>query len=129
MGKQAQGVKGVKLSQGDEVIGVIPIGEKGYLFLVTEKGYGKLINRDELSLQKRGGKGVILLKITSQSGPLVGILFLNENRDENLLLCSSEGKVLRISAKQIPVQGRYSRGVKLMKLKGDERLTDITLLK
>jgi DNA gyrase subunit A len=129
MGKQAQGVKGVKLSQGDEVIGVIPIGEKGYLFLVTERGYGKLISREEISTQKRGGKGVILLKVTSQSGPLVGILFLSENREENLLLCSSEGKVLRISAKQIPVQGRYSRGVKLMKLKGDERLADITLLK
>lgn len=123
MGRSAQGVKGLRLRKGDEVVAMVGVNKEGYLLLVTERGYGKRVRVEEFRTQKRGGQGVVAIRIAPKSGPVVGILYLEGNED--ILLGSSGGMILRIRAKRIPVQGRYSTGARLMKLQKEELVTGV----
>ncbi|QJA05454.1 DNA gyrase subunit A [Thermosulfurimonas marina] len=129
MGRAATGVKGIELSEGDEVISllVIPPEEKRDLLTVTEYGYGKRMRLAEFRLQSRGGKGLIAAKVNGKSGGLAGGLLVSE--EDEILLVSDTGRIIRLRVKEIPFKGRPTRGVKLFFLNGQERIVSLAVVR
>jgi len=126
MGRIAQGVRGIRLDPDDEVIGMERLKPGAQVLVVTENGYGKRTDISEYRIQNRGGKGLITLKVTDRNGHLVGVKIV-EDRDE-ILLMSSEDSMIRIPVKEISTQGRNTQGVRLMRLKKDERVVAVAKL-
>lgn len=126
MGRTAIGVKGISLEDDDHVVSM-DIAEDGKDILVaTEHGFGKLTDEKEYRVQMRGGKGVIIQKVSEKTGNLVGLRVVSENDD--VMFCSALGIMLRLRAKDISKMGRYTRGVKLMKLEKGDYLTSIAVV-
>jgi DNA gyrase subunit A len=119
-GRVATGVRGMRLAEGDHIVGMEVLSHGQTLFAVTENGYGKRTSIDEYPVQKRGGKGVISIKTTERNGPVEGILLVSE--DDDLMLMTNIGKVIRMQISSISVISRNTQGVKLMGMDADERL-------
>lgn len=113
MGRTARGVKGINLHSGDRVVGMDTLKKDGEVLTVTEEGYGKRTLVTEYRDQKRGGKGVINLKVTDKTGQVVGIKIVRPGQE--LMLISSDGIVIRIDIDDISIISRNTQGVKLMK--------------
>jgi len=123
MGRTAAGVRGIRLRAGDKVVGA-ELMEEGYKILfVSEKGYGKCTKINEFNLQRRGGKGVKIYRITDKTGCIVGISSINDN--EEMMLITSEGVIIRIRVKEISTSGRVAQGVKLINLDENIQLMSI----
>ncbi|MBA4349121.1 MAG: DNA gyrase subunit A [Thermodesulfovibrio sp.] len=123
VGRTARGVIGIRLSKGDEAVSTNIAVERTSLLTVTEKGIGKRTKIEEYPVHGRGGKGVISIKLTEKGGNAVGLL---QVRDENeVVLLTSSGKLIRMLAGNIPVHGRNTQGVKLMDLDADDRIVSI----
>ena len=115
MGRTARGVRGIRVLEGDEVCGVALVEPGKKLVTVTEKGYGKLSDFDEFRLMKnRGGKGVAAHKITDKTGLLTSIASVDE--DDDLMLITNEGTIIRIPVAGIPTYSRAAGGVIVMRL-------------
>ncbi len=112
LGRTASGVKAVTLNEGDEVIGAEVIEDGLKLLIVSEKGYGKCTDTDSFRIQSRGGKGLKAYKVTEKTGNAVGIAMVNDN--EELMLVTSEGVIIRIRVRDISTVGRIAQGVKLI---------------
>ena len=128
MGRTAQGVIGIKLSEGDKVIGmesIIP-GLKGTLLAITENGFGKRTELDEYRVQNRGGRGVITYKVTQKTGKLVGCRVTGENND--VMMITDTGTIIRISVKDVSVLGRSTQGVTLMRTNDGGKVVSIELV-
>ena len=119
MGRAAAGVRAMTLGKKDEVIGIVAIGEEDkFIFTASEKGSGKKTETGLYRKQHRGGKGLINLKITPKIGPAVAVLGVAE---EDLLIVTMTGKVIRITTKQVRSSGRATQGVRLINLdQGDK---------
>ncbi len=119
MGRAAAGVRAMTLAKKDEVIGIVAISEGDkFIFTASEKGYGKKTETSLYRKQHRGGKGLINLKITPKIGPAVAVLGVAE---EDLLIVTMTGKVIRITTKQVRSSGRATQGVRLINLdQGDK---------
>ena len=128
MGRVTQGVIGIKLNDGDEVIGMEPIieGSKATLLAITENGFGKRTELDEYRVQVRGGKGVLTYKITPKTGNIVGIRIATG--DEDVMLITNNGTIIRLEVKDISVLGRSTQGVTLMRTKDDCKVVSIETL-
>jgi DNA gyrase subunit A len=114
MGRAARGVRGIRLRKKDEVVGMEVVEEGMTTLAVTENGYGKRTRSSDYPIHKRGGKGVINIIPSIRNGLVVG---LEGVRDDNeVMLTSSDGIVIRVPVKQIPVIGRNTQGVTIMKL-------------
>lgn len=113
MGRSARGVKGINLHPEDSVVGMDTLKKDGEVLTVSEEGYGKRTLVSEYRAQKRGGKGVINLKVTEKTGQVVGIKVVRPGQE--LMLISSDGIVIRIDIDDISVISRNTQGVKLMK--------------
>jgi DNA gyrase subunit A len=98
----------------------------GTLLTVTEKGYSKRTDLDEYRVQGRGGFGLKNLEITDKNGPVVGIAQVHEN--EELLVITEQGKILRTPAADIRTIGRATQGVRLMELEGEDRVVSVALV-
>lgn len=127
MGRTAAGVKAISLSAGDYVVGLDKYREGAYVLLVTEKGYGKRTSLDEFRPQNRGGKGLKSIALSRKNGVLVAFRIVAE--DEELVLLTAEGQVIRLQAEDISIQKRYSRGVLLMKLPDDDQIVGLARFK
>jgi DNA gyrase subunit A len=136
MGRTAGGVRGIRLSGGpasqggDELVGADTITPKEKdLFLLTmgKKGFGKKTNVKNYRLQKRGGSGIKTAKITEKTGPLMIAKVINPEFEE-LIAISQKGQVIRTSLGQIPVLGRQTQGVRIMKLKAGDSIASLTCL-
>ncbi len=119
-GRTSMGVKGMNLTSGDQIVAMEVLSHGQTLFAVTENGYGKRTSIDEYPVQKRGGKGVISIKTTQRNGLVVAILLVEEEND--LMLMTDIGKIIRMSIKGISVISRNTQGVKLMGLEAGERV-------
>ena len=119
-GRVATGVRGMRLAQGDHIVGMEVLSHGQTLFVVTENGYGKRTSIDEYPVQKRGGKGVISIKTTERNGLVVGILLVSD--EDDLMLMTNIGKVIRMPINSISVISRNTQGVKLMGKDTDERV-------
>lgn len=114
MGRTATGVKAINLSDEDFVIGAGVIDNECKILLVTDKGFGKCTSYDHYRVQSRGGKGLKTYKITEKTGNLRGLAIVKDN--EELIMVTSEGVVIRIKVKDISTVGRIAQGVKLVNL-------------
>ncbi len=128
MGRVSQGVIGIRLDEDDEVIGMESVisGGKATLLAITENGFGKRTELDEYRVQSRGGKGVITYKITSKTGKLVGVRIATE--DEDVMLITNKGTIIRINVKDISVLGRSTQGVTLMRTSDGGKVVSIETL-
>ncbi len=112
MGRTAMGVRGIRLAKEDEVVAAEVVEEKTTLLTVTEKGYGKRTRIDEYPVHHRGGKGVISIKVNDKIGKAVGILQVRD--DNEIIMITNGGKLIRTTTENISVLGRNTQGVKLM---------------
>jgi DNA gyrase subunit A len=119
-GRVATGVRGMRLVEGDQIVGAEVLSHGQTLFALTENGYGKRTSIDEYPVQKRGGKGVISIKTTERNGLVIGILLVSE--DDDLMLMTNIGKVIRMPVNSISVISRNTQGVKLMGMDTEERV-------
>jgi DNA gyrase subunit A len=119
-GRTSMGVRGMNLHAGDRLVAAEVLSHGQTLFAVTENGYGKRTSIDEYPVQKRGGKGVISIKTTQRNGLVVSILLVDEDND--LMLMTNIGKIIRMPIKGISVISRNTQGVKLMGLQAGERV-------
>ena len=124
-GRVSMGVRGINLSDGDEIIGMQLCSQGDYLLIVSEKGMGKRTSMSEFSVQNRGGKGVKCYKITEKTGNVVGVKAVND--DNEVMMITTEGIIIRISCSDITILGRITSGVKLMNL--DEKVSVASIAK
>ena len=128
IGRVAQGVIGIRLSDEDEVIGMESViaGGKATLLAITENGFGKRTELDEYRVQIRGGKGVITYKITPKTGKLVGVRIATE--EDDVMLITDTGTIIRLQVKDISVLGRSTQGVTLMRTSDGGKVVSIETL-
>ena len=122
MGRGAAGVRGIKLKAGHEVIALIIVGE-GDILTATANGYGKRTHVDEFATQGRGGQGVIGIKTSDRNGDLVGAIQVAE--DDEVMLISSSGTLVRTGVADISIQGRNTQGVRLIRVAEGDRLVGL----
>jgi DNA gyrase subunit A len=141
MGRPAAGVKGIRLKKGDEVVGmdIIKISKsqipnpkikekiKEYLLVLTENGYGKRSELKEYRLQGRGGSGIKTAKITSKTGQIVASAILT-GEEEDLIVISQRGQVIRTKISQISKLGRATQGVRIMRLEEDDKVASVACI-
>jgi DNA gyrase subunit A len=123
MGRDTTGVKGVQLSDGDEVKGMVVIKRDATLLVVTARGMGKCSPIDEYRVQKRGGKGILTLNRTDKTGEVVALKEVLP--DDELMLITKQGIVIRMPVKGIRVSGRNTQGVKLVHLDEGDIVCDV----
>ena len=125
VGRSAQGVIGMRLDKDDSVIGMETINDKNNetLLAITENGFGKRTELEEYRVQTRGGKGVITYKVTPKTGDIVGIRIADE--EDDVLMITDSGVVIRIKAKEISVLGRNTQGVTLMRTSDGGKVVSI----
>ncbi len=123
VGRTARGVIGIRLSEGDEVVSADIVGEKTSLLTITEKGLGKRTRVDEYPVHGRGGKGVISIKVTEKGGCAVSLLQVRD--EDEVVLITNNGKLIRTQAGTISLLGRNTQGVKLMDLEADDRIVSV----
>jgi len=125
-GRATYGVRGIRLTKGDEVVSMAVVDSKGQLLTVTEKGYGKRSLVEDYRKIRRGGKGVITIKTGGRNGDVV---CAKEIKDDNeLIVTSVKGMVIRMPVSGISLLGRATMGVRLMRLKENDKVTAVTRL-
>jgi DNA gyrase subunit A len=122
MGREATGVRGIKLGAGQALISLIVVGE-GLILTASANGYGKLTPLEDFPSHGRGGQGVIALQTTERNGEMVAALQVNS--DHELMMISSTGTLVRTPVSEISIVGRNTQGVRLIRLDEGERLTGI----
>lgn len=123
MGRTAKGVKGIRLMKGDEVVSAEVAADRTKILTVTEKGFGKRSMVEEHPVQSRGGKGVIAIKLTEKGGKAVGLMQVRD--EDEVVMITSSGKLIRTLAGNISLLGRNTQGVKLMDVEGDDKIVSI----
>ena len=128
IGRVARGVIGIRLGRGDEVVGVAVTraDDEQLLLTATERGYGKKTRPENYRVQSRGGKGIMTIKITPKNGDVMGMLRVKN--DDQLMLISSNGRIIRILVRDISTTLRYAQGIRLVNLDEEERVVGITVL-
>jgi len=122
-GRTARGVRGINLDEGDDVIGVEIPAQNTFMLTISENGFGKCTPIDEYRVQTRGGKGTINLKTVAKIGNVSGVLQVQG--EENIMLISNAGKVIRLKVQEVPVNHRVTQGVKLIDLEPEEKLVGV----
>ncbi len=124
MGRTAAGVRGIKVKDNDEVISLIATdGSEGQILFATQNGYGKRTSISEFSVQGRGGQGVISIQTSARNGSVIGAI--KTSGDEEVMLISSGGTLVRTPIEDISILGRNTQGVTLIRLGEDEKLVQI----
>lgn len=113
IGRVSQGVKGIELEEEDYVIGMEVCTDNSCLLVVTENGFGKRTELEEYKVQARGGKGILTYRVTEKTGQVAGMKLVNENDD--IMIISSDGTIIRLNVKDISILGRATQGVTLMR--------------
>ena len=122
MGRAAAGVRGIKLPKGEEVI-ALSIMHEGLILTATENGYGKRTSVDDFPVQGRGGQGVIAIQTTERNGKTVGALQVAD--DDEVMLISSNGTLVRTGVDDISIMGRNTQGVRLIRVEEGQRLVGL----
>ena len=127
MGRTAHGVRGIRLRAGDEVVGMAVVQSGGAVLTVTEHGYGKRTELDEYRVQSRGGVGIINIYTTDRNGRVAGIEYVEE--EDELMLITQKGKVLRMDTKDIRLIGRATQGVRLIEIDDHDQVVSLARLR
>jgi DNA gyrase subunit A len=126
MGRTAYGVRGISLRDDDEVVAMEVVREGGTMLTVTQNGFGKRTELEEYRLQSRGGVGIINIQTSERNGKVVGIAYVND--DDELMLISQQGKILRMVAKDIRAIGRATQGVRLLGVEEGDQVVSVARL-
>jgi DNA gyrase subunit A len=126
MGRTAYGVRGISLRDADEVMAMEVLAPGGTILSVTEQGYGKRTELDEYRVQSRGGIGIINIQTSDRNGKVIGIAQVTD--EDELMLITQQGKILRMASKGIRTIGRSTQGVRLIEIEGDDRAVSIARL-
>ena len=126
MGRTARGVRGMTVGKEDEIIGMESIGEGATILTVTENGFGKRTNTAEYRIQARRGRGIITIRTSARNGNVIGMKQVTN--DDELMLITNYGKIIRTKIKGISVIGRNTQGVKLINVEKDEKVVGIAHL-
>jgi len=126
MGRTAGGVRGIELRDDDSVVAMEVLGTGGTILSVTEQGFGKRTELDEYRLQTRGGVGIINIQASDRNGKVIGVAQVTD--DDELMLITQQGKILRMASKGIRTIGRSTQGVRLIDIEGDDRAVSIARL-
>ena len=126
IGRTGRGVRGIKLREGDRVVGA-EIVEPGHMLLtVTDRGYGKRTRLEEYSIQGRGGYGVMTIRCNEKTGSVIAIHQVTDN--EELLLITASGNIVRLKVGEVSVIGRNTQGVRLVVVAKDNRVVSVEKL-
>ena len=127
MGRAARGVRGIALRKGDEVVGMEALARtRTDILTVAENGNGKRTPVDDYRLQRRGGKGIINLKVSAKTGQVIGAKHVGDQ--DGLMLITQDGKIIRINVEGVRKSSRSTQGVKLMDLDDEDRLVAVAKL-
>src|SRR5688572_12723457 len=126
MGRAAYGVRGISLRDNDAVVAMEVLRPGGTILSVTEQGYGKRTELDEYRVQTRGGIGIINIQTSDRNGQVVGIAQVTD--EDELMLITQQGKILRMASKGIRTIGRATQGVRLIDIEGEDRAVSIARL-
>ncbi len=126
MGRPARGVRAMDLEEDDHLVGMEVVDEGALILSISENGFGKRTPLDHYRLQSRGGKGVINMKTTSRTGPVISILSVTE--DSDLMIITKDGKIIRIEAGEIRQVGRSTQGVRLVRLEDEDRVAAASVI-
>jgi DNA gyrase subunit A len=132
MGRSAKGVGGIKLSrEKDSVVGTVIIPKKSKnieLLVLSELGYGKKTATEDYKVQKRAGSGILTYKVKDKTGRLVTARAIERDKNLDVLIATTSGKIIRLSAKQIPTLGRATQGVRLIKLNERDKVASVAVI-
>lgn len=124
LGRVSQGVMGIRLNDDDYVVGMGIVEPDAKVLVVTENGFGKRTDLDEYRVQTRAGKGILTYKVTEKTGKLAGMRVVHE--DDDIMLISTDGTIIRMEVSEISVLGRATQGVTLMRTSDDNKVVGIT---
>jgi len=127
MGRGAYGVRGIRLDEGDEVVSLVVAQDDKNLLTITENGYGKQTPISEYRITRRGGKGVITIKCNERNGDVTSALEVSDQ--DQLMVSTDTGRIIRFDAKEIRVQGRNTQGVRLFRVDEGERISSVEIIK
>lgn len=125
-GRGTYGVIGVSLDEGDEVVSMEILNQGASILTVAENGFGKRTAMEEYRLQSRGGKGVITMKTTDKTGRVIGVQQVTD--DDQLMMITNRGKIIRLRIKDIRTIGRNTQGVRLIEMNDNERVVSLARL-
>ena len=124
MGRNSMGVRSIDLADDDEVISVAKIVEGKKVLAITQNGYGKRSEIDEFRMQSRGGKGILAMRLTEKTGLLAAQMLVDD--DEDIMLITDDGTIIRMPVSGISVIGRVSQGVRVMRVEDERRIVGVT---
>jgi len=124
MGRNSMGVRSIDLTEGDEVIAIAKAEEGKHVLAITQNGYGKRTELSEFRTQTRGGKGILAMRLTEKTGLLAAQLLVGE--DEDIMLITDDGTIIRMPVSGISVIGRVSQGVRVMRVTDESRIVGVT---
>lgn len=124
MGRNSMGVKSIDLAENDEVISVACVEEGKQVLAITQNGYGKRTDISEFRLQSRGGKGIMAMRLTDKTGLMAAQLLVHE--DEDIMLITDDGTIIRMPVSGISTIGRVSQGVRVMRVEDESRIVCVT---
>jgi DNA gyrase, A subunit len=127
MGRAARGVRGVRLRSNDSVVGMDIANDDRTLLVISENGYGKATKISNFPSHKRGGVGIKAAVVTAKTGPIISVKTIQQD-DIEALLVSTQGQTIRVSLKDIPVLGRTTQGVRIMKTSDDDSVASVGLM-
>ncbi|MBD3277725.1 MAG: DNA gyrase subunit A, partial [Candidatus Aegiribacteria sp.] len=126
MGRYTRGVRGIRVEEDDRLVGMVVMEEPGSLLTITERGYGKRTWSDEYRLTHRGSGGVINIRNIERNGSVISIMQVEE--DDEIILISAQGMIIRVPVCQIRQTGRSTMGVRLMDLPKDDSIVDSAIV-
>ncbi|KXS43279.1 MAG: DNA gyrase subunit A [Methanolobus sp. T82-4] len=127
MGRTARGVRGMKLEADDSVVSLDIVDNEAALLTITENGFGKRTLFEEYRTMRRGGRGVITIVTSLRNGPVINVKSVKD--DDEVMLTSSEGIIIRIPVKDIRIQGRNTQGVKIMNVRTDDKVVGVARIR
>ena len=123
MGRQATGVAGINLAKNDFVVGMVTVRKESTVLVVTEKGYGKRTPIKDYRITRRGGKGIVTVNTTERVGKMISIKEVIE--DDDVMIITTKGNVIRQAVKQIRESGRATQGIRLIRLTANDQIADV----
>lgn len=128
MGRVSRGVRGIRLRAGDNVIGMDIVQEKSSVFVISQAGYGKRTKVAQFTAHARGGVGIRSAIVNSKTGKLIGVKTLSDDESQEVIIVSSQGQTIRLGLKNIPLLGRATQGVRIMRLNDGDEVVSLALV-
>jgi DNA gyrase subunit A len=128
MGRVSRGVRGIRIRQGDQVIGMDLVADNSSIFVISELGYGKRTKVSQFTAHARGGVGIRSAVVNNKTGQLVGVATLTEEKNE-VIIISTQGQTIRLGLKNIPELGRATQGVRIMRLNANDTVASLALVR